>query len=188
MTAVEVGRRPGMVRRDGVLTPVPAAWRTRSVDFGQGPTSATTIPWGDVFTAYHTTGIPSIEVFVAMPPAARLALGSTRVWGRLMRSEQVKKVLRTLVRRLPDGPDETALRSGYALLWGEASDDVGDVAVSRVRTPHTSIVTALASLLAVKRVLGGVSAPGFQTPAGLYGPDLALEIPGVTRTDVTGRG
>jgi short subunit dehydrogenase-like uncharacterized protein len=187
MTAVEVGQRPGMVRRDGVLTPVPAAWRTRTVDFGAGPTPATTIPWGDVFTAYHTTGIPNIEVYVPMPAAARLALRSVRALGGLMRSERGKGMLRALVRRLPDGPDEAALRGGYALLWGEASDDAGNVAVARMRTPHTSIVTALAALLAVKRVLNGEARPGFQTPAGLYGPDLALEIPGVTRTDEIGR-
>ncbi len=185
LTAVEVGRQPGIVRRDGKLTPVPAAWRTRAIDFGDGLAKATTIPWGDVFTAYHTTGIPNIEVYIALPAAARAALASARDWRGLMDSERGRGILTALVRRLPAGPDDAALTQGYARLWGEATDDAGRVVVARMRTPHTSIVTALAALLVVRRVLAGEVQPGFQTPAGLYGPDLALEIPGVTRTDET---
>ena len=48
--------RGGAIRCGGVLRPVPAAWRTRSIDFGRGPVTAMTIPWGDVSTAYHSTG------------------------------------------------------------------------------------------------------------------------------------
>ena len=28
-----------------------------------------TIPWGDVSTAYHSTGIPNIRVYSATPPS-----------------------------------------------------------------------------------------------------------------------
>jgi len=48
------------------------------------------------------------------------------------------------------------------------------------------LVTADAALLCVRRALAGGIRPGFQTPAGLYGPDLALEIPGASRTDDVG--
>src|SRR5260370_13956698 len=48
----------GLIRRRGRLTPVPAADRTRSIDFGAGPVKAVTLPWGDVVTAYHRPRIP----------------------------------------------------------------------------------------------------------------------------------
>lgn len=32
------------------------------INFGNGEKTAVTIPWGDVSTAYYTTGIPNIEV------------------------------------------------------------------------------------------------------------------------------
>jgi short subunit dehydrogenase-like uncharacterized protein len=57
-TVVENAGGGGLVRKGGVLTPVPAAWKTRSIGFGEGPVKAITIPWGDVSTAYYSTGIP----------------------------------------------------------------------------------------------------------------------------------
>src|ERR1043166_7615820 len=42
----------GAIRRDGKITSVPAAWRTREIDFGDGVVkTGVTIPWGDVATA-----------------------------------------------------------------------------------------------------------------------------------------
>ena len=84
---------------------------------------------------------------------------------------------------LPEGPDEAALAAGYVWLWGEVTDDAGRRAVSRMRTPHSSVVTARAALAVVCRVLDGSTQPGFQTPGGLYGPDFILEMDGVTRVD-----
>ena len=70
-TMVENLHRGGAVRRDGRIARVPAAWKTRVIDFGAGPVAAITIPWGDVATAYHTTGIPNVEVYMAAPASTR---------------------------------------------------------------------------------------------------------------------
>ena len=48
----------GAIRKDGNITPVPAAWDTKEIDFGEQKKLAATIPWGDVSTSYYTTGIP----------------------------------------------------------------------------------------------------------------------------------
>src|SRR5687768_14042968 len=57
----------GAIRKDGKITSVPAAWKSREIDFGEVKKNGVTIPWGDVATAYHSTGIPNIEVFTVMP-------------------------------------------------------------------------------------------------------------------------
>ncbi|MBM4073358.1 MAG: hypothetical protein FJ271_31215, partial [Planctomycetes bacterium] len=71
-TMVEGLGARGVVRQDGVLMSVPLAWKTRVIDFGIGPVKAITIPWGDVSTAYHSTGIPDIEVYLAATLGQRL--------------------------------------------------------------------------------------------------------------------
>ena len=48
---------------------VPLAWRSRKIPFAHAERTAVTIPWGDVFTAFISTGVPDIEVYISMPPA-----------------------------------------------------------------------------------------------------------------------
>ena len=52
--------RGGAIRKDGKIMPVPAAWKTREIDFGEATKTGVTIPWGDVATAFYSTGIPNI--------------------------------------------------------------------------------------------------------------------------------
>ena len=48
----------GKVRENGQIKQVPLAYKEKVIDFGVGKFNTMTIPWGDVFTAYHSTGIP----------------------------------------------------------------------------------------------------------------------------------
>jgi short subunit dehydrogenase-like uncharacterized protein len=162
---------------------VPAAWRTRTIDFGRGPIKAMTIPWGDVATAYRSTGIPDIEVYVAAPPAQRFLAKAMRPFGWLLGSAPVQRYLKRRIQAGPPGPSDEERRHGWSLLWGEVADDAGRRVVSRLRGPEGYTLTVLTSLAVLGKVLGGQAPPGFQTPALAYGPDFVLEIPGVERTD-----
>ncbi len=182
-TMVEHQDRGGMVRRNGKLTRVIPGWKTRVIDFGDGPRPAITIPWGDVATAYYSTGIPNIEVYAALPVTMRRALVLTRHLGWLLRMPFLKAWQKRRVRAGLPGPTPAELEQGRSYVWGEAADDRGHRVESRLIGPEGYLLTAHAALLIVKRVLSGNTQPGFQTPAKAYGPDLVLEIPGVERTD-----
>jgi short subunit dehydrogenase-like uncharacterized protein len=173
----------GMVRRDGKVVPVKAAWRTRTVDFGDGPVKAMTIPWGDVATAYYSTGIPNVEVYLAAPFKVRAAARMTRYIGWLFDSNFVQSRLRRRIKAGPAGPTEEERRRNRCAFWGEVRDDPGGRASARQQTPDGYDLTVQASLAAVTRVLTGGLTPGYRTPAMAFGPDFVLELPGVTRTD-----
>jgi short subunit dehydrogenase-like uncharacterized protein len=183
ISTLDAADRPGMVRQEGKLVPVPAAWKTRLLDFGQGPVSCTTLPWGDLATAYRSTGIPNIETYIALPAAQRRTMKSMRYLGWLLGSKPGKAALMRMAQALPAGPSDAERAAGYSLLWGEVSDDAGKRAVARMRTPHSYTLTALASLAVVERVLAGDAPAGYQTPAKAYGADFVLEIEEVMRTD-----
>ncbi len=173
----------GLVREAGVLKKVPAAWKTRRIDFGRGPVKAMTIPWGDLATAYHSTGIANIEVYMAAPWSLRVGARLSRYLGWLLESRPVQGFLRKRILAGPPGPTEEERRQGESLLWGEVADDAGRRVVSRLRGPEGYTMTVRTALAVVDRVLAGHAPPGFQTPAMAYGPDFVLGVEGVVRTD-----
>ncbi len=184
MTGIEslVRGDSGLVRKNGVLTPVPVAWKEREIDFGNGPRTAICMPWGDVATAYHSTGIPDIEVYMTFPPAMVNALKAGRYLGWLFKLPGVASLAKSRIRAGAPGPTPDERAQGRSYLWGRVEDDAGNSAEARLQTPEGYTLTAEASLLIVGKVLAGQAPPGYQTPSSAFGPDLVLELPGVTRS------
>ncbi len=173
----------GAVRRGGVLKSVPAGWRTRTIDFGAGPRVAMTIPWGDVSTAWYSTGIPDIEVYLASPAAQRMLTRLSRPLASLLGSRPIQNWMHRRIQAGPKGPTDEQRARGASFLWGEARDPHGLRVVSRLRGPEGYTMTALTALAVVERVLAGEFRPGFQTPAKMFGADFILGVPGIERRD-----
>jgi short subunit dehydrogenase-like uncharacterized protein len=183
-TTIEGFGLPNLVRRAGVLTPAPMGALTREIDFGSGPVGCVSIPWGDVSTAYHSTGIPNIEIYVSAPAALRFAMRFSSILSPLLQASPVQAFLKQRVRAGKAGPDAEARAHGRSLLWGEASDERGAHVVTRMQTPEGYALTIETALASMGRVLNGQAKPGFRTPSKAFGADFVLEVPGVVRTDV----
>ncbi len=174
----------GCERQNGQIITTPPLHRVRMFDFGRGPQPFVSIPWGDVATAYYTTGIPNITVFVAIPRRFQRWLGPGRMLVPLLSLPSVRSGLRWLIGRTLYGPDATVRATGKSLIAGEAMNDRGERVSSRLVGPEGYALTVATALLIARRVLAGQWKAGFHTPAGLYGPDLICEVPGVQREDV----
>lgn len=59
---------PNLVRRGGQIVEVPMGSLLRDVPFSDKTRFGLSIPWGDVSTAYYSTGIPDITVYRTMHP------------------------------------------------------------------------------------------------------------------------
>jgi short subunit dehydrogenase-like uncharacterized protein len=170
------------VRRDGKLVVPERGEALRSVDFGQGPVQAVRLTWGDVFTAYYSTGVPNIEVYVVLPEAARRQRALVQRLRFLLRFAPLRALLKRGVR---PGPSAEARARTVTHVWGEVEDAAGRKAAARLHGPEAGLVwTTRAALAVVRKVLAGRFSPGFQTPAKVYGADLVLECEGVTREDL----
>ncbi len=172
----------GAIRKDGKITGVPAAWKTREINFGEVTKTGVTIPWGDVSTAFYSTGIPNIEVFTVVPPSNLKMMKMSRYLGWLLAMGPFQSYLQ---KKIPaGGPSDAERERGKTLMWGEATDADGNRVESRLQGPEGYTLTAIAALNIAQKILAGNFTPGYQTPAKAYGADLVLEIDGVSRQDV----
>lgn len=113
--SLRLGQRGGRVRRNGMIEEVPLAHSWRRVDFEGGSATAVAIAWGDIATAWFSTGIPNIETCVKVPVAIAIA-GPAFNWVRpLLASAPDQKVLHQLAKR-SRGPNEKELRMGRSRL------------------------------------------------------------------------
>jgi saccharopine dehydrogenase (NAD+, L-lysine-forming) len=178
-TMVEGLPEGGRARVDGAIQKVPAGWRSREIAFADKTRRAVSIPWGDVSTAYYSTGIGNIITYLAMPPSLETASKWLSRIGPLLALEPVQRGLKRLVELTVEGPDEQARRAGRSEIWGEVRNARGDRVTGTMTTPEGYSFTADSCVEAIKRVLAGVDA-GALTPSMAFGRDFVTGLQGVT--------
>ncbi len=183
LTMAEGMGKPGFIRKNARITPVPPGFHTRTIDFGDGPKLAVTIPWGDVSTAYHSTGIPNVRVYMSVHPRQLRSLRIAKWFGWLLQTPWMQEKLRARIKAGKSGPSDNARAKGVSLLWGEAANAAGKTVVSRLRGPEGYTLTADTAVRCAMRALSGDAPPGFQTPSRAYGENLVKEVEGVLITD-----
>lgn len=165
----------GRIRRDGRIVEVPFATHTRRIDFGAGERLAVGIPWGDVSTAYYTTGIPNIEVFTA---TSQRQLASMRRMHGLVRGRWLEAIAKRLVDRRLKPPDRSQRDSNPSFIWGEARNAEGRTKTARLKTANGYSLTVASSLGILATLLANPRMSGFATPSELVGPDFVTTLPG----------
>ena len=151
-----------LTRIDGELVPTPDA-QPRHFDFGDGPVPCAPLSFGDLVTAWHSTRIPNIAMFVHVA-------GDAFPEGDLS--------------QLPDGPSAQERDANRARAVAQVTDADGSVLRSVIETVNGYTFTPLAAVEAARRVLDGDRQAGFTTPASVFGVDFASTIAGTTITDL----
>jgi len=179
-TSIEGMARGGCVRRDGALTRVPLAWKFREVPFANGARMAVTIPWGDVYTAYVSTGVGNIEVYMALPVKSIGRLRLLRWLQPLLAARAVQNFLKRRIDTSISGPSDELRNQTGCQLWGEVSSADSRRISATMTTPNGYDVTVSASLGVVEYLLKNDVEGGYYTPSLLMGADYAVSLPGVT--------
>lgn len=173
----------GAVRKDGKIVRVPMGHKSMIVPFKAKPLFVMSIPWGDVSTAYYSTGIPNIETYVGFSPSAYRWVKLQRYFNWLLRTRMVRNMVKKRIRERPAGPSPEQRAKTKSYVWGRVSNAAGATLEAQLITPDGYTLTALSSLIIAKKVLEGNAPVGFQTPAKAYGADLIMEVEGVERFD-----
>jgi short subunit dehydrogenase-like uncharacterized protein len=175
-TSMESMGHGGKIRRGGKLVTIPMGSMSRTIDFGAGMKWAPAIPWGDVATAYYTTGIGDVEVYIATAPSQQRSLKLVNFVRPLLRLSVVQNMMKS--RAPKTGPSAESRAKTPVFVWGEARNAAGDVRVARIKTANGYDLTVTGALAVLDQVLTGSPAGGYYTPSQLCGADLITRLPG----------
>jgi short subunit dehydrogenase-like uncharacterized protein len=176
-TMAEALPRGGRVRIDGQLRDVPTAWKTMEIPFRHGKRFAMTIPWGDVASAFYSTGIPNIEVYTAVSPKQVARLRRIRFLLPLLGFKPFQALARRRIEKTVHGPADEVRNSARASLWGRVSDDHGNAVSATLETLSGYELTALTATAALERALARDVPPGFSTASQAFGRQFILSFP-----------
>jgi short subunit dehydrogenase-like uncharacterized protein len=167
--------------RDGRFVSVPPGTLRRRFDYGHGDGWSTAVSWGDIATAYHTTGIPNVEVYFEETTTFRAMLFAGRTLGPFLQLPLAQAYMKAHAPLFPEGPTATERAVHTCVIVAEARAGRGEQVTSRLRTPEAYSMSAQTASAIAQRALRGDVEPGFQTPARVYGCDFILQFQGVVR-------
>jgi short subunit dehydrogenase-like uncharacterized protein len=176
--------RGNFVRRDGELQRIGFGQGMKEVQFSDRRRTVLPIPWGDLETAFRSTGIPNITTSLAIPRrvarglpfAAPLVPGLLKLLARPWPRRQLLSLLASRVL----GPDERERGEGRAYLWARAATRDGHATEAWLETRDGYAFTAESALLALE-AWARTRPAGALTPALAFGADFVLNVSGSVR-------
>ena len=127
-SGIENSHRQGRIRRDGIIISVPNVWDTKYMDFGRGPSRLVSMGWGDVSTAYHSTGIPNVTVYMGFPTVMVNMMRLSRFVGPILYTRTARDFIKWIIGKfLAPGPSRKQNENGFSLLIAEVTDGSPDI-------------------------------------------------------------
>lgn len=174
-----LGQAP-QVRLAGKRVSAPLGIPKRLVDYGEGPLESMAISWGDVATAWYSTGIPNIEVYIPIPAERQKWFKIFSKLGRLLRGSWIQTLLSRLVDHKVKGPSDLQLQQDKVTLWGEVENANKERLSARFQVPNGYQLTIHTAITYTEWILTQAHPPkGYRTPTQAFPGALFWSIPGV---------
>jgi short subunit dehydrogenase-like uncharacterized protein len=182
-TAIRQVSKPILCRRAGAIVTL----EDRSphwIDFGSGREPCVPVSWGDVATAFHSTGVGNITVYFRRTKLYRYADVLGKLFGPLLRSRIGQRGLNAYVRSLPEGPNQKQRIAHRSKILAEAIDSSGKSFKASLSTPDAYDFAANSALEIASRISSLPLRLGLATPFQAFGADFVLTLPGCSRMDI----
>lgn len=183
-TAVESLGKGTAVRRNGAIINAPAGSLKRTFNFAGHKAEYLAVSWGDVSTAYYSTGIDDIEVYFPAEGPIKTMTKLSRVIGPVLKLNVIQSFFKKQIDKMPAGPSEEERKRDTSVLLAEVTDDDGTVYTSVLHTPNGYTLTADSSIKSVLKVISGKASTGFQTPSMAFGSMFINEMDGCLLEDM----
>ncbi|MEO7432351.1 MAG: saccharopine dehydrogenase NADP-binding domain-containing protein [Dokdonella sp.] len=181
-TSVEGLAKGGRARVDGKVVDVPLAWKSRTFERDGQPRTAMTIPWGDVYTAFVSTGIGNVETYMVTSPKTIARVRRLRMLMPLLALAPVQSFLKSRAGATA-GPDEQRRAATRSHVWGEVRNAAGDERRLQLVVSNGYALTVQSALGIAQHVLATRPAGDYYTPSQMMGAGYVLSLPGTSLID-----
>ncbi len=176
-TIIENLSRGSRIREDGVITDIRALSKSIEARFSDRKLRVTVAAWGDVSTAYYSTGIPNITVYAQAP---ELLVKGRQVLEKVAGITQiplVQETLKKLIEKFVKGPTKEDQAKGKVHLWGRVKNAKGESKEATLDVCEAYHFTALTAVTSVQRLLKLEIPGGCYTPSLAFGPEIIESFP-----------
>lgn len=177
-TGLEGISKGGRIRVDGKIISVPLGHQVREVDFGYGNRSTVSISWGDISTAFYSSGIPNISVYFPVSEKSIKRLIRRRKYAFLLGFKPIQNLFKIGIGLKVKGATTDQRNTSRMLIWGEVQDNDNNIVTGVFETGDGYDVTAMGAIEAVNHLLLNSENSGYYTPGLLLGTSILQKLPG----------
>lgn len=175
-TAIESLGNGTMVRENGTITTKPAGSLKRSFTLNNKQSDYLAVSWGDVSTAFYSTGINDIQVYFPAEGPIKTMTTLSRFIGPVLKLNSVQSFFKKQVDKMPAGPTEAQRIKDTSILLAEVTDTDGTEYRSILHAPNGYTLTADSAVKSVLKILKDNIKTGFQTPSLAFGSNYYSEL------------
>lgn len=141
------------------------------------PSPAIRVSSSDLITAYYSTGIPNIEIFLVTNKIAPQLMRFRSTVGSLLKIGGMLELAQMIASKFAKEPEQDR---GQMIIWAQALNKNGQSAIKCLKTANGYLQTAYSIVNGLNYLLNADELPyGYATASQIYGAEFALTLEGV---------
>lgn len=172
LTTLEFLGGTGKIRRHGKLIDSKIGEFTINVTAKDFSLSGISIPWGDVYSSYYSTGIENVEVYLALPKVVVMFRPLLVFFLKILKVQFIKNIVVNYIKKNFTGPTKEERDSTETYVWGRVENSKGKMIEEVYQFMEGYNLTAKGAAECAERVLKNSLQPGTYTPSLAFGSDF----------------
>lgn len=162
----------GRIRRDGKLIESKIGEFVVDLKWENFSFSGISIPWGDVYSSFHSTKIPNVEVYLAMPGIVIKFRKLFLFLLKILKMKLVKNLISGYIKKYLTGPTKSERDSAATYIWGRVENAKGEIIEEVYQVMEGYNLTAKGAAECAVRVSKNEILPGTYTPSLAFGSEF----------------